>query len=104
MITRLFTIVVLTCFFTNVCLAGRHSVVRSEGFVPNAATAIKIAEAVWEPIYGVGDRKAHQPTTAHLEEDTWIVQGSLPAGARGGVAIAEIRKTDGCILRISHGK
>jgi len=29
-----------------------HSYVPDSGFVPNAATAVRIAEAVWIPIYG----------------------------------------------------
>jgi NTF2 fold immunity protein len=32
------------------------------------------------------------------------VEGSLPKGAKGGVALAEISKEDGRIIRVSHGK
>ena len=53
-----------------------------DGFVPDAKTAIKIAVAV-----GV-----------------WTVEGSLPADRLGGVALAEIAKDDGRVLRVSHGQ
>jgi hypothetical protein len=40
-----------------------------------------------------------------LVGDTWIVEGSLPSSHQlGGTAVAEISRTDGRILRVSHGK
>jgi len=82
----------------------RHSFTPKEGFVPNEATAIRIAEAVWEPIYGRDDLQRHLPTRAVLTDGVWTVRGTLPPGVWGGTAVAEIRKKDGCILRVSHGK
>lgn len=41
---------------------------------------------------------------AILRDGVWYVEGSLPKGLVGGVAIAEIAKDDGRILRISHGQ
>jgi hypothetical protein len=81
-----------------------HSFVPKDGFVPNEVTAIRIAEAVWEPIYGKENIASHQPTKARLVDGVWIVVGSLPESVKGGVPLAEIRKQDGCILRVSHGK
>jgi len=81
-----------------------HSFVPKEGFVPNEATAIRIAEAVWEPIYGKENISSQQPLKASLAGGVWTVVGSLPEGRKGGVALAEIRKQDGCVLRVSHGK
>jgi hypothetical protein len=77
---------------------------RSEaGYVPDADTAMKIAEAVWLPIYGAAvlDKR---PWRARLENDVWVVDGSLPRPMPGGVPIAKISKHTGEILRISHGK
>ena len=82
---------------------GEHYVEPNDGFVPDTATAIKIAEAVWLPIYGE-DVHAEQPFNAVLKDDIWTVTGSLPEGWVGGVAVAEISKKDGKILRVSHGK
>ena len=82
-----------------------HSYVPKKGFVPDARTAISIAEAVWAPIYGAAQIKQERPLQAVLKGDVWVVTGSLPAGyARGGVALAEIAKGDARILRVSHEK
>ena len=77
---------------------------RVAGVVPDDATAIKIAVAVWEPIYGADKISAEKPFRATLTKGVWTVQGSLPEGMKGGVALAEISKADGRIIRISHGK
>lgn len=74
------------------------------GVVPNEATAIKIAVAAWEPVYGANKIAAEKPFRAKLSNGVWTVQGSLPKGWKGGVALAEIAKEDGRIIRVSHGK
>lgn len=82
----------------------KHDYKPPQGYVPEAETAIKIAVAVWEPIYGK-DQIAHEkPYTEVLLNGIWTVQGSLPEGFVGGVAIAEIAKADGRVIRISHGQ
>ena len=82
-----------------------HTLRPKDGFVPNAKTAIKIAVAVWEPIYGEDKIAREKPYRARVGTNgVWIVEGSLPEGYLGGVAIAEIAKEDGRILRVSHGK
>jgi len=85
-------------------------------YVPDKATAIKIAEAVWLPIYGQRIYK-ELPFQATLQGDTlWVVTGTLngPHGydsatgrltvTVGGVAYIEICKRDGKILIVEHGK
>jgi len=75
-----------------------------DGYVPDAETAIAIAVAVWNPIYGK-DHIAHErPYRATLSNGIWTVVGSLPRGYVGGVAEAEIAQDDGRILGITHGK
>jgi uncharacterized lipoprotein YbaY len=81
-----------------------HSVAPVQGFVPNEAAAIQIAVAVWSPIYGAENIERQRPFRAVLRGDVWIVEGSLPPKHRGGVALAEISKKDGRILRVTHGK
>jgi hypothetical protein len=73
-----------------------------DGYVPDAKTAIKIAVAVWEPIYGEQKIAGEKPYHASLTNGVWTVTGSLPEGMAGGVAIAEIAKDDGKILRVIH--
>ena len=84
--------------------ASRHSYGPPNGFVPNEATAIRIAVAIWEPIYGKEAIAKQAPYVAKLESKAWIVKGTLPPHALGGVAIAEISKDDARIIRVSHGR
>ena len=90
----------------SVALAAepKHTYMPPNGYVPDAATAIKIAVAVWEPIYGRKQIEGEKPFTAVLRDGIWTVQGSLPLHTSGGVALAEIAKDDGRILRVTHGR
>ena len=86
-----------------------HSYVPPNGFVPDSATAVRVAVAVWIPIYGEQQIRSEQPYVATLHGQTWTVTGSLSERsvggvAIGGVAIAEIAKQDARILRVSHGR
>ncbi len=79
------------------------------GYVPDAETAIAIAVAVWNPTYGKEEIESEKPYTATLSNGVWTVEGTLPTGTsggivKGGVAVADIAKDDGRILRITHGK
>lgn len=76
----------------------------TDGVVPNEASAIKIAVAAWEPVYGADLIAAEKPFRATLADGVWTVQGSLPKGGKGGVALAEITQEEGRILRLCHGK
>lgn len=74
------------------------------GYVPDVATAIKIAEAIWLPIYGKGIYDK-QPFRASLKNDSiWIVEGSLQPDELGGVPYAEIQKSDCKIIKVIHTK
>jgi len=77
------------------------------GYVPDAAIAISIAVAVWSPIYGEKQIESEKPYVATLKDEVWTVVGTFhcPAGRHcvGGVALAEISKQDGTILRLIHG-
>jgi hypothetical protein len=82
----------------------KHNAMPKGGVIPDEATAIKVAVAVWEPIYGAEQIAKEKPYRAMLANGVWTVQGSLPKGRVGGVVLAEISGADGRILRISHGK
>jgi hypothetical protein len=75
------------------------------GYVPDEETAIKIAVAVWTPIYCKKQIEKEKPYKAILKNGVWYVSGSLPKDyITGGVAEAEITKSDGRIIKIIHGK
>jgi len=80
-----------------------HNYRPEAGYVPDAETAMKIAEAVWLPIYGPGVLEK-KPWRARLVDDVWVVEGSLPRVMPGGVPTATISKRTGEVLRVSHGK
>jgi len=81
-----------------------HSYTPPNGFVPDSITAVRIAVAVWIPIYGESHIRGEAPFDARLRDSVWTVEGSLPRDHVGGVAVAEIARRDGRILRVSHGK
>jgi len=91
-----------TQFQTTALASGSYR--PPNGFVPDKATAIRIAEAVWIPIYGKKQIESERPFHAVLRHGVWIVSGSLPQGQLGGVAGAEISKSDGQILQVTHSK
>lgn len=84
--------------------APRHNAKPTVGYVPDAETAIRIAVAIWEPIYGRTQIEGQKPYRASLKDGIWTVEGSLPKGWIGGVALAQIAKDDGRILQVSHGQ
>ena len=85
-----------------------HSYKPAGGYVPDAKTAIRIAVAVWSPIYGEQEIQGERPFHASLKRGGWTVTGSMPSKPgviiHGGVALARIAKADGRILQIIHGK
>lgn len=99
-----------TLFLVSFAVAQeRDSYVPKEGFVPDAVTAIRIAEAILLPIYGNEAIARQQPLTASLLSGVWHIRGTLARDARGkrakgGVAYIELAKDDGRILLLTHGK
>jgi hypothetical protein len=67
------------------------------GFVPDEETAVKIAEAVWIPIYGKSVLR-QKPYKATLADDKiWLVEGT-----KGMSASAGINKYTEEILRVNQ--
>lgn len=79
--------------------------VPENGVVPDESTAIKVAEAVWLPIYGEGIY-SKQPFVAEYneKEGCWIVNGTLPKNLCGGVPEIKIKKSNGEVIYINHSK
>ena len=84
--------------------------------VPDAATALSIAEPKLIKVYGKRQIDYERPLTATLADGIWSVYGTLccpdSKGQRtcdigkcvGGVAALKLRQSDGKILSISHTK
>lgn len=71
-----------------------------DGYVNDANTAIKIAEAVWLPIFG-DEIYDHTPFKAQLTDSVWIVTGTVHTKL-GGAPRMVIGKRDGRILELFH--
>lgn len=78
--------------------------VPTNGFVPDDRTAIAIAEAVLLPIYGSKVVDGEKPFHATLKAGVWTIEGTLPKGLNGGVAVVRLSKQDGQIISVIHGK
>ena len=84
-------------------LKGAKSIHPKNGFVPDEATAIKIADAAAVAQYGESIISKERPFRTRLYGDTWIVKGTLhPPGALGGTAVIKVSKIDGRILFMTH--
>jgi hypothetical protein len=84
-------------------LTSMNKEVDNKSLVPDEITAIKIAEAIWLPIYGekIYDKR---PFVAKLKDGkVWEVTGTLNTQKGGGPYI-EIRKSDCKILNVTHTK
>ncbi len=89
-------------------IACNHKEIRTydtekDGYVPNAQTAISIAEAVWLPIYGEKVLNEKPYTATLVGDSAWVVEGKVYNGV-GGAAYMEILKKDGKILKVTHFK
>lgn len=78
------------------------------GYVPDAQTAAKIAEAISLPVYG-DNIYNQQPFKVTLEADSiWHIKGtfndSLFGYKAGRVVHVKIRKADAKVLYVMHGK
>ncbi|MFD2718982.1 NTF2 fold immunity protein [Hymenobacter monticola] len=72
------------------------------GYVPNASTAVSIAEAVLLPLYGSKAIRRERPFRAELRSDSvWVVHSGRYT--KGG-SYVEISKRDGRILEATIGK
>jgi len=93
--------------------AGAQSIAPRDGFVPDSATAVKIAEAVLVPVYGREKIESEYPLKAKLEHGIWTVDGTLHCRdskgkesqvCPGGTAEVKLSKADGRILKMIHYK
>ncbi len=76
--------------------------------VPDEQTAIKVAEAVLESVYGKKVLE-EKPYKVHSTSGYWTIEGTLrkeqgQALIHGGVFHIEINKVDAKVLYVTHGK
>lgn len=95
----LLPIVYLACTTTKDMKSNNHV-----NYVPNEETAIKVAEAIWYPIYGSKIENTKPYKIYEKDSLVWIVEGTLPKGIKGGVPYIEIQKKDCKVLKVTHGK
>ncbi|MFZ4798968.1 MAG: YbbC/YhhH family protein [Bacteroidia bacterium] len=81
-----------------------ESIKHNSNYVPDEKTAIKVAEAIFIPIFGDKVLKERPFKAKLMDDEIWLVEGSLPRGAVGGVATMEIQKSDCKILTVYHTK
>ena len=80
------------------------------GYVPDAATAVKIAEAVLIPVYGEQRIASERPFKAKLDGDVWTIDGTLYCAdgktgiCSGGTARVRLSRNDARILFMIHYK
>src|SRR5262245_52516346 len=88
------SITVMSC--VTGCVSREHNYSPKAGYVPDEVTAVRIAEAVWIPIYGEAELAAQRPFRAELRGHVWYVSGTMPSPPDkewitvGGVAEASI--------------
>jgi hypothetical protein len=86
------------------CLSAGAAAEKNSNYVPDAATAERIAEAVLTARYGQERVGAQQPFVATAYKGYWIVEGSLkqkPGEHRpGGGFGVWVNKRSGCIANM----
>ena len=80
--------------------------------VQDEATAVRIAERALAKIYGKRQIESEKPFSGSLAEGVWHVTGTLRCkdehrkviigACVGGVAMADIRQSDGRVLKTGH--
>ncbi|MGH2524430.1 MAG: NTF2 fold immunity protein [Anaerolineales bacterium] len=92
-----------------------HRYIPPRGFVPDSATAVRVAVAVWTPIFGEREIMSEAPFVATLTDSVWTVTGTLHSDhpgrilvlggtvVEGGRPLAKIAQFDGRILSVTYG-
>ena len=87
---------------------GYAGYIPAEGIVPNPKIAVGIAQSVWTGIYGKNLVEKEKPFLVNLDDDIWIVEGTLSSNGNwitlGGTLYIEIRKSNGEIVKVFHSK
>ena len=92
-------------YLDRVLAHKEYNHVPPNGIVPDSVTAINVSMIILSRIYGEKMIESEKPFTAILKDGYWIVYGSLPEHpAVIGVAEIFIKKRNGEVIYVSHGK
>ena len=89
--------IVMIISFQNESFSAKK---KSFSYVPDEKTAVKIAEAVWLPIFGEKIYKQKPFKAKLIDKYTWLVESTLLKNMMGGCYYIKIRKKDCKILRV----
>lgn len=79
--------------------------VPSDGFVPDKKTALRVAEAILISVYGEQQIAKEQPLEiALVDNDVWLIWGTMHKKVLGGTAVIKISKRTGKVLYLGHGQ
>ena len=97
------------CFaaFTASTYASPNCVPAKSGDSDLVATpeqAVAIAVPVLQNRFGTRDISQTKPFHASLEGNIWHVRGTLPKGAIGGTAEADVCKANGEVINVYHSQ
>jgi NTF2 fold immunity protein len=63
---------------------------RSAEFSDDCQTALRVAEAIFEPVFGISEVDKWRPYNAQLDKNgLWTVYGTLPTRFRGGTRVLD---------------
>jgi hypothetical protein len=99
---RMLVLSLLLTLVTHQISAGQNLPMPPQGVVPNEPTAVKIAEAVFPPVFGADVVDKFRPYHAQLKDGVWTVYGTLKPGSRGGTPMMQIRRRDAKVLGVWH--
>ena len=104
------TVLILAMALSALCQTTETTRVK----VPDSATAASLAEKALAKVYGKKVIESERPFNASLSDGVWHVTGTLYCkdekgnvvkdACVGGVAMADIRQSDGRVLRTGHTK
>ena len=75
-----------------------------ENMLPDAKTAVSVAEIYMFNVYGREQIKNERPYDVRKYKNYWLVSGSLPEGAKGGVFYILLDQRDGQVISFHHEK
>jgi hypothetical protein len=75
---------------------------KTNNYVPDEKTAIKVAEAILFPIFGKEVHKARPYQVKLKNNEIWVIEGSVKRGVVGGAPYIEIQKSDCKVLVVGH--
>ena len=103
--TAMFRTVAICILFVSLAHGRPEKIpLPSQGIIPDEATAVKVAEAVFPPIFGGEEVTKFFPYHARLKGGVWTVYGTLKPGSRGGTPQMTIQKKDGRVIEVWHSQ